>query len=48
MAYQFEKQLKELGDKIPADKKQGIEEAIANVRKQLEGDRHRRDQARQR
>ncbi len=37
MAYQFEKQLKELGDKIPADKKQGIEEAIADVRKQLEG-----------
>ena len=37
MAYQFEKQLKELGDKIPADKKQSIEEAIADVRKQLEG-----------
>jgi len=37
MAYQFEKQLKELGDKVPADKKQSIEEAIADVRKQLEG-----------
>jgi molecular chaperone DnaK len=37
LAYQCEKQLKELGDKIPADKKTGIEEAIAAVRKALEG-----------
>ena len=37
LAYQCEKQLKDLGDKIPADKKTGIEEAIAAVRKALEG-----------
>ncbi len=37
LAYQSEKQLKELGDKLPADKKAGIEEAIAAVRKALEG-----------
>ncbi len=37
LAYQCEKQLKELGDKLPADKKTGIEEAIAAVRKALEG-----------
>jgi molecular chaperone DnaK len=37
LAYQCEKQLKELGDKIPADKKQPIEDAIAAVRKALEG-----------
>ena len=37
LAYQCEKQLKELGDKLPADKKGGIEEAIADVRKALEG-----------
>ena len=36
-AYQCEKQLKDLGDKIPAEKKIGIEEAIASVRKALEG-----------
>ncbi len=36
-AYQCEKQLKDLGDKLPADKKAGIEEAIAAVRKALEG-----------
>jgi molecular chaperone DnaK len=36
-AYQCEKQLKELGDKLPGDKKQGIEDAIAAVRKALEG-----------
>ena len=37
MAYQSEKQLKELGEKLPADKKAGIESAIADVRKALEG-----------
>ena len=37
LAYQCEKQLKELGDKIPAEKKSSIEEAIAGVRKALEG-----------
>jgi len=37
LAYQSEKQLKDLGDKIPADKKQPIEEAIAALRKALEG-----------
>ena len=37
LAYQCEKQLKDLGDKLPADKKSSIEEAIAGVRKALEG-----------
>jgi molecular chaperone DnaK len=37
LAYQCEKQFKELGDKLPAEKKQPIEEAIAAVRKALEG-----------
>jgi molecular chaperone DnaK len=32
LAYQSEKQLKELGDKIPEDKKKVIEDAIAKVR----------------
>src|SRR5213082_2148054 len=32
LAYQSEKQLKELGDKIPADKKKQVEDAIAAVR----------------
>jgi molecular chaperone DnaK len=32
LAYQCEKQLKELGDKVPADKKKGVEDAIAAVR----------------
>jgi len=38
LAYQSEKQLKDLGDKVPADKKQPIEEAIAAVREALKGD----------
>jgi len=38
LAYQSEKQLKELGDKIPADKKKTIEEAIATVRETLKGE----------
>ncbi len=37
LAYQREKMLKDLGDKLPADKKTEIEEAIAEVRKALEG-----------
>jgi molecular chaperone DnaK len=37
LAYQCEKQLKELGDKIPGDKKTEIEAAIAAVREALKG-----------
>ena len=37
LAYQCEKQLKELGDKIPADKKTEIEAAIGAVREALKG-----------
>src|SRR2546428_10820738 len=32
LAYQCEKQLKELGDKVPADKRKPVEDAIAAVR----------------
>jgi molecular chaperone DnaK len=32
LAYQAEKQLKDLGDKVPADKKKQVEDAIAAVR----------------
>ena len=35
LAYQSEKQLKDLGDKIPGDKKKQVEEAIAAVREAL-------------
>jgi molecular chaperone DnaK len=35
LAYQSEKQLKELGDKIPADKRKPVEEAIAAVREAI-------------
>src|SRR2546425_64885 len=35
LAYQCEKQLTELGDKIPEDKKKSIEEAIAKVREAI-------------
>ena len=38
LAYQSEKQLKDLGDKIPQDKKQPIEAAIASVREALKGE----------
>ena len=38
LAYQSEKQLKDLGDKVPEDKKKTIEEAIAAVREALKGD----------
>ena len=38
LAYQSEKQLKELGDKIAEDKKAPIEAAIAAVREALKGD----------
>ena len=36
LAYQSEKQLKELGDKVPADKKKQVEDAIAAVRAAIE------------
>ena len=35
LAYQSEKQLKELGDKIPADKRRPVEDAIAAVREAI-------------
>lgn len=38
LAYQSEKQLKDLGDKVPEDKKKTIEEAITAVREALKGD----------
>ena len=37
LAFQSEKQLKDLGDKVPADKKKGVEDAIAKVREALNG-----------
>jgi molecular chaperone DnaK len=37
LAYQCEKQLKDLGDKIPADKKAEIEKAVEKVRDSLKG-----------
>jgi len=37
LAYQSEKQIKELGDKLPEDKKKEIEEAIGAVREALKG-----------
>ncbi len=37
LAYQCEKQLRELGEKIPADQKAPVETAISAVRKALEG-----------
>ena len=46
LAYQCEKQLKELGDKVPEDKKKSVEDAIAKVREAIEGKRHRRDEDR--
>src|SRR5690606_32758476 len=36
MIFQTEKQLKEFGDKLPADKKQPIEEALADLKKAYE------------
>ncbi len=38
LAYQSEKQLKDLGDKVPGDKKAPIEAAIAAVREALKGE----------
>lgn len=38
MVYQTEKQLSELGDKIPDDKKQPVEAAIAGVKEVMTGD----------
>ena len=37
LAYQCEKQLKELGDKISGDKKKSVEDAIAAVRDAING-----------
>jgi molecular chaperone DnaK len=37
LAYQCEKQLAELGDKIPADAKKPVEESIASLREALKG-----------
>ncbi len=37
LAYQCEKQLKDLGDKIPADKKSEIEKSVERVRETLKG-----------
>ncbi|MBV8279998.1 MAG: Hsp70 family protein, partial [Verrucomicrobia bacterium] len=37
MAYQSEKQLHDLGDKLSADQKQALEEAIRSVREKLNG-----------
>jgi len=37
LAYQCEKQLKELGDKLSADQKKGVEDAIKDVREKLNG-----------
>jgi molecular chaperone DnaK len=37
LAYQCEKQLAELGEKLSADQKQGVEDAIKNVREKLSG-----------
>ena len=38
LAYQSEKQLKELGDKVPADKKKPVEDAITALREALKGE----------
>jgi len=38
LAYQSEKQIKDLGDKVPQEKKQPIEDAIAAVREALKGE----------
>ncbi len=38
LAYQSEKQLKDLGDKVPAESKKAIEDAIAAVREALKGE----------
>ena len=38
MIYQLEKQLKEHGDKIPADTKSAIDDKIAKLKKDLEAD----------
>jgi molecular chaperone DnaK len=37
LAYQCEKQLRELGDKLSADQKRGVEDAIKDVREKLNG-----------
>src|SRR6202030_1231746 len=37
LAYQSEKQLRDLGDKLSAEQKQAVEDAIKNVREKLNG-----------
>jgi molecular chaperone DnaK len=37
LAYQFEKQIKESGDKLPEDKRSGVEKAVETVRTALKG-----------
>jgi molecular chaperone DnaK len=37
LAYQSEKQLRDLGDKLSADQKQAVEDAVKNVREKLNG-----------
>src|ERR1700736_3169936 len=37
LAYQSEKQLRELGERLSADQKQALEDAIKNVREKLNG-----------
>ncbi len=38
LAYQVEKQMKDYGDKLPADKREGLEEATQELRKALDSD----------
>jgi molecular chaperone DnaK len=38
LAYQSEKQLKDLGDKVPEDKRKSVEDAIAKVREAINAD----------
>ncbi|MCP4590453.1 MAG: molecular chaperone DnaK, partial [bacterium] len=38
MAYEMEKQLKEHGDKVPAEERSKVESAVSNVREVLKGD----------
>ena len=38
MVYQLEKQLKEHGDKVPAETKSALEDKIAKLKKDLEAD----------
>ena len=44
LAYQCEKQLKDLGDKVPEDKKKSVEDAIPSRARSDQGERHRSDE----